>query len=207
MNVRKFRGMILLSFTAVLIVLVVFSAQLQVPTVLATPNLASSNNLATLTTNACTPCHSGTSTGGGVSITFPPGMTTTSYTPDGLPHPLTVTVSDTTHTTWGFLLTARLTGNTSMQAGSFTQGTNSQASGLDIKGSGGSNTFTFNWTPPASGSVDLYLTGMAISGTNLSGNGLYTVKYTLMPAAVTPPRRHPLPRRHRLRLPRLPLRL
>ena len=66
-----------------------------------------------------TGCHVGTlnTSGGSVKVTFPNG---TSYTPGTKQH-LTVTIADpaTSQRAWGFQLTARESGNTTFEAGSF----------------------------------------------------------------------------------------
>ena len=179
----------MLALSAVmLIALVFFGAQLQVPTISATPSQASFNS-SNPTANTCAGCHGGSpSSGGSTSISgFPAGMT---YTPGGPAIPLTVTVTDPNYSTYGFQLTARLASNIGTTGGAFTS-TNSSASmgsGGAIQGSSSSSTFTFNWTPPstASGSVNFYLTGLATS--SLGSNAPYTAMYTLAAAtAATPP--------------------
>lgn len=69
--------------------------------------------------NTCTACHSGGSGSGSVSVSFPNGLT---YTP-GVKQHLVVTVADSAQRRWGFQLTARQSGSSSVQAGSFTPGT------------------------------------------------------------------------------------
>src|SRR3974390_3390184 len=67
--------------------------------------------------STCASCHSGISTTGTASVTFPSGTT---YTP-GVKQHLSVTVNDISHNAWSFQLTARLASNPSGgQAGSFT---------------------------------------------------------------------------------------
>jgi uncharacterized protein (TIGR03437 family) len=67
----------------------------------------------------CTDCHSGrvNSNGGSVTVTFPNGTT---YVP-GVKQHLKVTIADpaSTQKAWGFQLTARLSGNSRTQAGTF----------------------------------------------------------------------------------------
>lgn len=71
-------------------------------------------------TCATSGCHTGSANAfnGSVKVNFPNGMT---YTP-GVAQQLSVTIADpaTTQKAWGFQLTARLAGNSSTQAGSFT---------------------------------------------------------------------------------------
>src|ERR1700674_2481021 len=191
--VKRFRGVSLLFFTAVLMALVVFGAQLQVPTVFAIPGFTSQHTVP-LGANTCagSGCHTSNGSPGSAVVTgCPSGMT---YTP-GTPIPLTVTVNDTTQTRFGFELTARLTSNTASQAGTCAAGTNSNT-GTNvvpvIQGLATSPTFNFVWTLPAraSGHVNFYLTGLAGS---FPGADLYTAMYTLMPAVATPPPPPPTP--------------
>ena len=111
-----------------------------------------------------------------MTVTFPGGLT---YTP-GVKQTLTVTVSDAAQRRWGFELTARQSGNSKAQAGTFIPGsdgytqlicantaytTESQTgcptSSLPLvyiehtsrgtqSGKTGSGSFTFQWTPPSS---------------------------------------------------------
>src|SRR5260370_27311937 len=110
-------------FTGILIVLLLFGAQVKVATVSAFPFYSPSNATAPAT-NRCTNIgwHTGTVTaGGGAGITIPPSTTT--YTPGStVPIQLTVKVTDSasTRTAWGYILTARLTNSPSTQAGTFT---------------------------------------------------------------------------------------
>src|SRR5215469_8425174 len=117
--------MMVLSIAAV-VVLVFLGAQLRIPTAFALPTVHiktfalpsfSSSNPTTPTSFVCAGCHSGTATaGGGVTVTFPSGMT---YTP-GVTQKLTVTITDPTDTVGGYLLTARQASSVSTQAGTFT---------------------------------------------------------------------------------------
>ena len=76
-------------------------------------------------------------------ITFASGTT---YTP-GIAQPLTVTVTDPSHSVYSFILTARLASSVSTQAGTFTAGTGSTVAGMDVEASSFSSpTWTFNWT-------------------------------------------------------------
>src|ERR1700686_1516829 len=120
-------------FTGILIALVLFGAQLKVPTALAFPGSASFNPAApTANTCAVSGCHTGTVSSTGAVITFPSGT----YTPGGLPIPLTINVPGTTYQAWGFQITARLASSTSSPAGSFTPGDNGTT-----QGSSSSSTF------------------------------------------------------------------
>jgi hypothetical protein len=152
-------------FTTVLITLVIFGSQLLVPTVSAWPSLQSSNT-ASPGNSTCSGCHNGATaspTGSAAITGFP-----SAYTP-GTPIPLTVTVNDTTHPRWGYILTARLATSVSTQEGTFasTDG-KSVTSGLDIKATDSSvtlptSTWSITWTPPSSnvGTVNFYLEGVA----------------------------------------------
>jgi hypothetical protein len=185
--VKRFRASSLLLLTGILIVLVFFGSQLQVPTAIAVPRLTSQNPVA-LGANTCAGggCHSGTATpGGSVVVNFPSGMT---YSP-GVTQHLSVTVTDPTQTRLGFELTARLA--SALQAGTFANpgtGANLGTNGVQVvQGLANSPTFTFDWVPPASaaGNVTFYLTGLA--GGCCSGDGVYTNMYTLTPVAAGPP--------------------
>jgi hypothetical protein len=186
--VKRFRPAMLLLFTGLLILLVFFGAQLQVPTAFAVPGFTNQRTLP-LGANTCAAsgCHSGTAAAGGsVVVTgFPAGMT---YTPGTVQH-LSVTVTDPTQTRIGFELTARLA--SALQAGTFANpgaGANLGTNGVQVvQGLANSPTFTFDWTPPAAGAgtVTLYATGLA--GGCCSGDGVYTNMYTLTAAAGTPP--------------------
>jgi len=86
----RFRSATLLLFTVILIVLVFFGAQSQIPTVFALPSFTSSN-VNSPGTNVCSGCHSGSAaTGGSAVVNFPSGLT---YTP-GVTQHLSVTVTD-----------------------------------------------------------------------------------------------------------------
>jgi hypothetical protein len=144
----------------------------------------------------CTGCHSGVSTGGSVSVTFPSGL---SYSP-GVKQHLTVTVNDSLHSAWSFQLSARLTSNTSSQAGSFTAtdvvNTTVQSSGtvqdMETTSSGiNMSSWSFDWTPPSTnvGNVNIYVTGLAAGspGGTTSGNGIYNASYVLAAPPATKP--------------------
>ena len=153
----------------------------------------------------CTECHLGTanSVPGKVEVTFPNGLT---YTP-GQTQRLTVTVTDTAARVFGFQLTARLASNErSAQAGTFTpingstqvlceDGQNKPAGGCRASAplefiehtlAGASNTFTFDWTPPATdaGNVRIYVAGNGGNGDGTNrGDHIFTANYTVTPAA------------------------
>src|SRR5713101_6800316 len=146
--------MLLLIAGILLIVLLFFGAQLQLRTAFAVPSFSSSSPTAP-STNTCSGCHSGVATtGGGVVVTFPSGITT--YTPGGQPIQVTVKVTDptSTNTAFGYLLTARLASSVSSPAGTYTlTDANSMTSGMDVKVAAfGSSTWSFDWTPPATAS-------------------------------------------------------
>ncbi len=173
----------LLVFSGILAVLVIFGMQLQVPTVSAFPGGAGTFNASSPTTNVCASCHSGSSGTGSATISGLPA----SYTPGGAAIPVTVTVNDTKFSTWGFQLNARLASNLNTQGGTFTAGSTSNISSGAVEGSGSSNSFSFMWTPPAAalGTVNFYLSGLATSST--SNNDLYSTSATVTQAAAATP--------------------
>lgn len=158
---------------------------------------------------ACTSCHMGTAVNGGagkVEIFFPGGMT---YVP-GQKQQLTVTVTDVApnNRVYGFQATARLASNLSAgQAGVFSNininstqilcddGSPKGASGcranfqvefIEHRSANSTNTFTFEWTPPATdvGNVRIYVAGNAGNGNvQNTGDHIYTANYTLTPSA------------------------
>lgn len=179
---NRFRTAMFVTFASTIMALVFFGAQLQVPTVLAFPNLASFNSaMPTGNTCAVSGCHAGTISPTSATITFPSGMT---YTPGGAAIPLTVTVPGSSFGTWGYQLTARLASNLNSAGGFFSPGDNGTTGST-----GGSSTFNLTWTPPAAGttdSVNFYLTGDNTAGVG-SNNIFSTAMATLKPAAGTPP--------------------
>jgi len=187
-KLRNLRFRMFFLFTCILIILVIFGAQLQVQTVSARPSYTSSSSTSP-GTNTCAGCHSGSAASGGSAVvTFPSGLT---YTP-GVTQHLTVQLTDPTHAVYSYLLTARLASNPSSQAGTFTAGTGSTVSGMDIESSSFSSpTWAIDWTPPStsSGNVTFYLTGLAAGspGGSTSGNGIYQSTFTVAAATVTPP--------------------
>lgn len=144
--------------------------------------------------DTCTACHSSTRGSGGVTLTFPGGLT---YTP-GVAQRLVVTVSDSSQRRWGFQLTARQSGSATTQGGQFTTGSDgytqlvctSSAYRYEQFGSscGGSSTypleyiehtsagtrpgqsgsaqFAMTWTPPANSTANItfYVAGNAANG-------------------------------------------
>ena len=182
---KRFLAGTYILFGCFLLLLLFFGSQLRVQTVSAVPNFTSSNPVP-LGANTCagSGCHTNIGSPGSAVVSgFPSGMV---YTP-GTPIPLTVTITDTTQSRYGFELTSRLASNTATQAGSYAAGTNSNL-GTDVvpvvQGLANSSTFNFTWTPPASGNVNFYLTGFAGSFPNAD---MYTAMYTLTPAAVAKP--------------------
>jgi len=167
-------------FTSIIIALVFFGAQLQVPTVLAFPNFASFN-MAAPTANTCavSGCHAGTVSPTSATITFP----SASYTPGGPAIPVTITVPGTSFGTWGYQLTARMASNLASAGGFFTAGDNGTTGTT-----GSSGTFNLTWTPPPAGttdSVNFYLTGDNTGGVG-SNNIFSTAMSALSPAVATP---------------------
>lgn len=147
-------------------------------------------------------CHTGTALNGGpgkVEIEFPNGLT---YVP-GTKQRWTVRVTDSAQRVFGFQATARLESNPSAgQAGTFTNIDNSTQILCDdgaVRPSAGcranfsvefiehtrgssANTFTFEWTPPATdvGNVRVYVAGNAANGNGTnSGDRIYAANYTL----------------------------
>jgi hypothetical protein len=175
----------LLLFTGILIVLVLFGSQLQVRTAFAVPGLTRGNPV-TLGANTCigSGCHVSTGSPGTAVVTgFPSGMT---YTP-GVTQHLSVMVNDTSGSKRGFELTARLA--SALQAGTFSTpgaNTNLGTNGVQVVQGlqSGTTAFTFDWTPPATaaGTVTFYLTGWA--GGFPSGNS-YTAMFPLTAAAAS----------------------
>jgi BACON domain-containing protein len=157
--------------------------QSQVPTVSAFPGGAGSFNSSSPTANVCAACHSGANGSGSATISGLPA----SYTPGGAAIPVTVTVNDTSFSTWGFQLNARLSSNLNTQGGTFTAGSTSNVSSGAVEGSGGSDSFSFMWTPPttAAGTVNFYLSGLATSST--SNNDFYSTSATVAQAAAATP--------------------
>ena len=160
----------------------------------------------------CTQCHIGTANppGGKVEVGFAGGLT---YTP-GAKQRLTVTVTDSpARGVNGFQLTARLASNESNgQAGAFTsldastqvlcengsqkQGPSCPATAplefIEHTLSGSrSNTWSFEWTPPASdvGNIRIYVAGNSANGNGQNtGDRIFSANYTLTPAAAQAPR-------------------
>lgn len=160
----------------------------------------------------CTSCHVGVvnSGPGRVTITLTSGS---NYTP-GVKQRVTVRVEDPDQRKWGFQLTARLTGNTTTQAGTFTPiDANTWVSCMDSNGlpvsqcrdglrqfiqhesagtnpgtTGGAN-FEFDWTPPATnvGNITLFAAGNAANNQrdNL-GDRIYNSTLVVTPGVSGP---------------------
>ncbi|MFN7996723.1 MAG: choice-of-anchor V domain-containing protein [Bryobacteraceae bacterium] len=157
--------------------------------------------------STCLDCHIGPRTDNSpkLSVTFPRGLT---YTP-GVKQKLTVVVDVPGVEAWGFEMTARLASDTTNgQAGTFDPAdanTQVKCDGGSVRPSGGcpssgpvefiehtlqgtqSNTFTFNWTPPATdiGNVEIYVAANASNGPPPAGANIHLQHYTLTPATVT----------------------
>lgn len=157
--------------------------------------------------STCLDCHVGSRTDNSPNLTLalPNGMT---YTP-GVQQKLTLTVNVSGVEAWGFEMTARLASDTTNgQAGTFSPvdaTTQVKCDGDIPRPSGGcpsnapvefiehtlqgtgSNTFTFNWTPPATnvGNVEMYVAANASSGPPPTGAHIHLQHFTLAPAAVT----------------------
>ena len=161
-------------------------------------------------TCAAAGCHAGTALNGGggnVAMTLSGG---TSYTP-GVAQTVTVTITDSAARLYGMQAAARLASSSSTQAGSFralTDRLQVECWSTDFlrdstKPSTGcpasqpleyvthtraeaNNTFTFEWTPPATanGNVVLYVAANAANGNGSnSGDRIYSTTVTLTPAA------------------------
>src|ERR1700726_245253 len=171
----------LVLFTSIIIALLSFGVQLQVPTVFAYPNYASFNTAApTANTCAVSGCQAGPVSPTSATPTFPSG----SYTPGAPAIPVTITVPGTSFGTWGYQLTARLASNLASAGGFFTAGDNGTTGST-----GGSSSFSLTWTPPPAGttdSVNFYLTGDNTSGVG-SNNTFSTAMSALAPAAAATP--------------------
>lgn len=149
-------------------------------------------------------CHTGTAVNAGpgkVEVTFPSGLT---YVP-GTKQRLTVTITDAQQRVFGFQATARLESNLSAtQAGTWSttdsrtqvlcdDGRTRPAAGcgdrfpvefIEHASVNATNTFTVEWTPPATaaGNVRIYVAGNAGNGNGQNtGDRVYTANYTLAP--------------------------
>ncbi len=129
--------------------------------------------------STCAGCHNPSTSGSGVTVTFPNSVLT--YTPGGPAIPLTVALASGNG---GFELSARVQ-NDNSQAGTLTAGT---ASAVTTSGSvqyiaqtSLANSFSFTWTPPATnvGNVVIYVVGVR--------GQTFTNSYTLTPAGTTTP--------------------
>ncbi|HWB95685.1 MAG TPA: choice-of-anchor V domain-containing protein [Bryobacteraceae bacterium] len=152
---------------------------------------------------ACTQCHIGSTLNGGggsVSIAFPNGFT---YTP-GQTQTLTVTVTDALAVAYGFQMTARADTNPSTtQAGNFTptdvqkvicsDDSTAPADGcpnnglewIDQATPYPTNSFTVQWTPPATniGNVQLYIAANAAQEGRVGD--IYSADYVLVAPPLT----------------------
>ena len=129
-------------------------------------------NYAGLSTDngTCTSCHGGrTATGLGVTLAGAP----TSYVA-GQTYPLTLTIKDPVATSGGFQVVAT-SGTTTAQIGTFVVGTGSKLN--DVKRvvqsspklfSGGSVSWTFNWTAPTTGTAVKF--NYSVVASNNDGN-------------------------------------
>jgi uncharacterized protein (TIGR03437 family) len=153
-------------------------------------------------------CHVGTPVNGGPgSVKISAAGTT--YTP-GVTQRIQVTVSDPNQRRWGFQLTARLASDSTARAGNLAPIDNTtlvicaaaslqeapctastrqyiehSLQGAITTAMGAGNTFSFDWTPPASdvGNIVLYAAGNAANGNALeTGDRIYTTTLTLTPA-------------------------
>jgi hypothetical protein len=132
--------------------------------------------------STCADCHNQGTTGN-VKLTVQGTSSAPATWAPGVVQHLTATVTDPGKTGFGFELSARDASNN--QAGSLTAGTGSAVqttSGVQyiFQTSKQSPGFNFDWTPPGSGSgtIKLYLVGVAGSGTSSSRN-TYTASYAL----------------------------
>jgi uncharacterized protein (TIGR03437 family) len=149
----------------------------------------------------CTNCHRTNALNSGpgkLTVTFSDG---TSYTP-GKQQKVTVKIEDPNAKRWGFEASPRVASDTTKGAGDISPSDgNTHLAGTSgtlqwithtsegtRPGTTGSQTFEFNWTPPAtdSGNVDFYVAGNAAnnSGDN-TGDFVYSTKVTVTPAGAT----------------------
>ncbi|MGH9631952.1 MAG: choice-of-anchor V domain-containing protein [Bryobacteraceae bacterium] len=156
----------------------------------------------------CTACHAGTAVNGGggnVALSFDGGNT---YTP-GTNKRVTITITDSAASAWGFQATARLASDEATgQAGSLVPAAGQRVicSGGGQRPAGGcpagtvefiehtspssTNTITFEWTPPATaaGDVKFYVAGNAANGNGQnSGDHIYNANATLTAAGAGGP--------------------
>ena len=138
----------------------------------------------------CSSCHGGGAGGGNVRLAFSGGGS--SYTP-GTAQTITITTSDPNGSSaFGFEMTA-LEGSTAITPGTFASASSNVSapatSGTKIyerQFSATSNTFSVNWTPPAtsvySGPVIFYVASLAGNGTQRAADSLYQATATLTAA-------------------------
>jgi hypothetical protein len=143
--------------------------------------------------NDCSLCHANTvnSGTGKVEITFNNGSN--SYE-SGKTYPVTVKVTQSGISKFGFEITSVVSSSTSTGAGTFasttadvgvaSQSGKSYANQLVSATTSGSGTFTFNWTAPATsqGDITFYAAGNAANGNrNSTGDNIYTSSLTVTP--------------------------
>lgn len=149
----------------------------------------------------CTSCHSGTVNSGGGTLSLT-GLPASGYVP-GQTYALTVTVNDVSQPAgtrkYGFSSTVLNSTNKMAGTWAVTNTANTSTGTATVSGSSrsymrhkaanSSNTWTFNWTAPATdvGTVKFYVSGVAANGTgNDNGDKVYTANFSLDVQAVAP---------------------
>lgn len=152
--------------------------------------------------NNCTQCHGGSPNTGGGNATLM-GLPQQGYVP-GTRYNLTVTISQTGRSRWGFQLTAlteagasagtfetadantqRISGNIGGNTRNYIQHTTTGTQ----RGQQNSATFNFSWTAPTSavGNITFFLAANAANNNGASsGDSIYLVSTRLVPAASMP---------------------
>ena len=142
----------------------------------------------------CTQCHSSNpinSGSGNVEIVFNNGSNSFQ---SGQTYPVTVKVSQSGISKFGFEITSVASSNTTTGAGTFAStNTNVTVGSQDGKSyalqkvaaaTSGSGTFTFDWTAPATsqGDITFYASGNAANGNgNMTGDNIYTTNLKISP--------------------------
>lgn len=138
----------------------------------------------------CASCHTGglNSGGGNIVISASPAFTNNMYVPNTT-YNITVTVSETGKSLFGFDFEALNGSNTTAGNITVTDAIKTQTSIISNRNSilhkknagatSNSATFTFDWTAPASGAVNFYAAGIAANGNKNDGSGDNVYKTTL----------------------------
>lgn len=149
----------------------------------------------------CTSCHSGTVNSGGGSLSLT-GLPANGYTP-GQTYTLTVTVNDQSQPAatrkYGFSTTSLNSSNAMAGAFAVTNSSTTSTGNATVSGASrsymrhktasSSNTWSFNWTAPATniGTVSFYIAGLAANGTGGDGGDkVYTTKVDVVAEVLAP---------------------